>query len=113
MLPLLIVISLLLFSPAYGQNFPLYRIAYATSGGNPTALWIGVEQGFFKKHGVDAEVVFVRSGPLAMSARAAGEVQPVFTSANNVLNGAAAGLDLAVIATVIPNAEGAFRSDDH
>src|SRR5215813_856548 len=100
--------ALLLFSPGYGQNLPLYRIAYATSGENPTALWIGVEQGFFKKQGVNAEVLFMRSGPLAMSAMAAGDVQTVFTSTNNVLNGAAAGLDLAVVATVIPKAEGVF-----
>ncbi len=106
---LAIVIALALaVSTASAQNLPLYRIAYATSVENPTALWIGVEQGFFKKHGVNAEVLFMRSGPLAMSALAAGDVQAVFTSANNVLNGAAAGLDLAVIATVIPKAEGAF-----
>ena len=105
---LTVVAALLFFSHAHAQNLPLYRIAYATSGENPTALWIGVEQGFFKKHGVNAEVLFMRSGPLAMSALAAGDVQSVFTSANNVLNGAAAGLDLAVIATVIPKAEGAF-----
>ena len=95
--------------PTYGQtSLPLYRVAYATSGENPTALWIAVEQGLYKKHGINAEVLFMRSGPLAMSALASGDVQAVFTSANNVLNGAAAGLDLAVVATVIPKAEGAF-----
>jgi NitT/TauT family transport system substrate-binding protein len=95
-------------SSAGAQNLPLYRVAYATSGENPTALWIGVEQGLYKKHGLNTEVLFMRSGPLAMSALASGDVQAVFTSANNVLNGAAAGLDLAVVATVIPKAEGAF-----
>ncbi|HTM06785.1 MAG TPA: ABC transporter substrate-binding protein [Verrucomicrobiae bacterium] len=105
---LIVLAALLFFSRAEAQNLPLYRIAYATSGENPTALWIAVEQGFYKKHGVNAEVLFMRSGPLAMAALAAGDVQAVFTSANNVLNGAAAGLDLAVLATVIPKAEGAF-----
>ena len=106
---LLILISALFsFSVACAQNLPLYRIAYATTGENPTALWIGLEQGLYKKHGINAEVLYMRSGPLAMAALASGDVQAVFTSANNVLNGAAAGLDLAVIATVIPKAEGAF-----
>jgi ABC-type nitrate/sulfonate/bicarbonate transport system substrate-binding protein len=105
---LIVVSALLYFSPAHAQNLPLYRIAYATSGENPTALWVGVEQGFYKKHGVNAEVLYMRSGPLAMAALASGDVQAVFTSANNVLNGAAAGLDVAVVATVIPKAEGAF-----
>ena len=104
----LILSAALLFSPAYAQNLPLYRIAYGTTGENPTALWIGVEQGFYRKHGVNVEVLYMRSGPLAMSALASGDVQMVFTSANNVLNGAAAGLDVAVVATIIPKAEGVF-----
>ena len=95
-------------APAHAQNLPLYRIAYGTTGENPTALWIGIEQGFYRRHGVNAEVLYMRSGPLAVSALASGDVQMVFTSANNVLNGAAAGLDVAVVATVIPKAEGAF-----
>ncbi len=105
---IVLLLAALFFSPAYGQNPPLYRIAYGTTGENPTALWIGVEQGFYRKHGVNVEVLYMRSGPLAMSALASGDVQAVFTSANNVLNGAAAGLDVAVVATVIPKAEGAF-----
>lgn len=102
------LIAALFSSPAHAQNLPLYRIAYATSGENPTALWIGVEQGFYRGHGIGVEVLYMRSGPLAMSALASGDVQAVFTSANNVLNAAAAGLDVAVVATVIPKAEGAF-----
>jgi NitT/TauT family transport system substrate-binding protein len=104
----LIFCGALFLSNAHAQNLPLYRIAYGTTGENPTALWTGVEQGFYRKHGVNAEVLYMRSGPLAMSALASGDVQMVFTSANNVLNGAAAGLDVAVVATVIPKAEGAF-----
>ena len=95
-------------SSGYAQNLPLYRIAYGTTGENPTALWIGVEQGFYRKHGVNLEVLYMRTGPLAMSAMASGDVQMVFTSVNNVLNGAAAGMDIVVVATVIPKAEGAF-----
>lgn len=104
----LIFCGALFLSNAHAQNLPLYRIAYGTTGENPTALWIGVEQGFYRKHGLNVDVLYMRSGPLAMSALASGDVQMVFTSANNVLNGAAAGLDVAVVATVIPKAEGAF-----
>ncbi len=104
----LIFCGALFLSNAHAQNLPLYRIAYGTTGENPTALWIGVEQGFYRKHGLNVEVLYMRSGPLAMSALASGDVQMIFTSANNVLNGAAAGLDVAVVATVIPKAEGAF-----
>ncbi len=109
-LRLSLLILWMAFAPLsiYAQNLPLFRIAYGTTGENPTALWIGVEQGFYRRHGVNVEVLYMRNGPLAMSTLAAGEVHAVLASANNVLNGAGAGLDLVVVATLIPKAEGAF-----
>jgi len=91
---------------AYGQNLPLFRIANGTSGENPAVLWVGVDQGFYRKHGLNVEVIFMRSGPLAMSALASSDVQAVFTSSNNVLNVAAGGLDVVIIGNVVGRLEG-------
>src|SRR6516162_2032601 len=73
----------------YAQSLTSFRIANGTSGENPAVLWVGVDQGFYRKHGLDVEVIFMRTGPLAMSALASSDVQAVFTSSNNVLNVAA------------------------
>jgi ABC-type nitrate/sulfonate/bicarbonate transport system substrate-binding protein len=108
LLPVLALWIALTPLPGHAQNLPLYHIAYGTSGENPTALWVGEEQGFYRKHNVNIEAVYMRAGFLAMSAMVAGEVQVNFTSTNTVLNGAAAGLDIVMVATVIPHAEGAF-----
>ena len=81
-------------SAAYTQNLPLFRIANGTSGENPAVFWVGVEQGFFRKHGLNVEVVYMRAGSLSVSALAAGDVQMVLTSSNAVLNVAAGGLDV-------------------
>jgi len=91
---------------AYGQNLPLFRIANGTSGENPAVLWVGVDQCFYRKHGLNVEVIFMRSGPLAMSALASSDVQAVFTSSNNVLNVAAGGLDVVIIGNVVGRLEG-------
>jgi ABC-type nitrate/sulfonate/bicarbonate transport system substrate-binding protein len=91
---------------AYGQNLPLFRIANGTSGENPAVLWVGVDQGCYRKHGLNVEVIFMRSGPLAMSALASSDVQAVFTSSNNVLNVAAGGLDVVIIGNVVGRLEG-------
>ena len=91
---------------AYTQNLPLFRIANGTSGENPAVLWVGVDQGFYRKHGLNVEVIFMRSGPLAMSALASSDVQAVFTSSNNVLNVAAGGLDVVIIGNVVGRLEG-------
>ncbi len=95
-------------SPA--QAVPLFRIAYGVTGENPTAVWLGVEQGFYRKHGLNVEAIYMRSGPLSMSAMASGDVQMNFTSANNVLNAAAAGLDVVIVANVIGHGEGVFMA---
>ena len=71
------------------QSLTTFRIANGTSGETPAVLWAGIDQGFYRKHGLNVEAIFMRSGPLAMSALASADVQMVFTSSNNVLNVAA------------------------
>jgi len=80
------------------------------TGENPTALWVGVKQGFYRKHGLNVEAIFMRNGPLSMAAMVSGDVQMNFTSANNVLNAAAAGLDAVVVANVIAHGDGVFMA---
>ena len=97
-------------SSSGAQSAPLFRIAYGVTGENPAALWIGINQGFYRKHGLNVEAIFMRNGPLSMSAMVSGDVQMNFTSANNVLNAAAAGLDVVVVANVIGQGEGIFMA---
>jgi NitT/TauT family transport system substrate-binding protein len=95
---------------AHGQNLTTFRIANGTSGENPAVLWVGVDQGLYRKHGLNVEVIFMRTGPLAMSALVSGDVQAVLTSSNNVLNVAAGGLDVVAIASLINRPEGDFMA---
>ena len=76
------------------QSLTTFRVANGTSGENPAVLWVGVDQGIYRKHGLNVEVIFMRTGPLAMSALVSGDVSAVLTSSNNVLNVAAGGLDV-------------------
>jgi NitT/TauT family transport system substrate-binding protein len=114
-LPLACLVLALFFTPistrvVHSQSLPLFRIANGTSGENPAVLWVGVDQGFYRKHGINVEVIFMRSGPLAMSALASSDVQSVFTSSNNVLNVAAGGLDVVVIGNIVGRLEGDFMA---
>ena len=97
-------------SVSLAQSAPIFRIAYGVSGENPAVLWIGVGQGFYRKHGLNVEAIFMRNGPLSMSAMVSGDVQMNFTSANNVLNAAAAGLDAVVVANAIAHGDGVFMA---
>lgn len=108
----LVAALVLMISPSssHAQSAPLFRIAYGVTGENPTALWVGVEQGFYRKHGLNLEAIYMRNGPLSMAAMVSGDVQMNFTSANNVLNAAAAGMDVVVVANVIGHGDGIFMA---
>src|SRR5215510_12964336 len=92
-------ICFVLFTVGLPQAQPLtnFRIANGTSGENPAVLWVGAEQGFFRKHGLNVEVIYMRVGSLAASALISGDVNAVLTSSNAVLNLAAGGLDVVII----------------
>jgi NitT/TauT family transport system substrate-binding protein len=87
---------------------PLARIAHGAFNEKITALWIGVEQGFFRKHGVNVEVINIRSGPQTIAALSSGDIQIAYTIPGTVLSAAAAGMDLAFFAGVVNRADGDF-----
>ena len=93
---------------ARAQTLTNFRIANGTSGENPAVLWVGVDQGFFRKHGLDVEVIYMRVGSLAASALVSGDVNAVLTSSNAVLNLAAGGLDVVIIGALFQRPEGDF-----
>lgn len=72
-------------------------------------LFVAKDQRFFEEQGLDADIVQVRSGPVAISALAANEAQFYIVSATGSSLGAiAAGLDLAYVAGLINKLDGYF-----
>jgi len=72
-------------------------------------LFVAKDAGIFQKHGLDADVVGVRSGPAGMAALAAGETQFHGGSATGASIGAmASGLDLVFLAGLINKLDGLF-----
>ncbi len=87
---------------------PLVRIAHGAFNEKVEALWIGVEQGFFRKHGVDVEVINIRSGPQTIAALASGEIQMAYTIPGSVLSAAAGGMDAVFFGGIVNRADGDF-----
>src|SRR5437879_8271347 len=96
-------------SSVQAQTLTPFRIANGTSGENPAVLWVGVDQGLYRKHGLNVEVIYMRVGSLAASALVSGDVNAVLTSSNAVLNLAAGGLDGVIIGALFQRPEGDFR----
>ena len=82
-------------STAHAQES--FRVAYG--GYNETAgpMWVSIEKGFFKKYGIDASMIQVRSGALSVVALIAKEVDGVWPALSTVLSTVSGGVKLACI----------------
>jgi NitT/TauT family transport system substrate-binding protein len=58
------------------------RIAYPSAAVSFLPLWVAADAGFFKKQHIPAELVSIRSSPVAMTALLSGEVDIVVGGAN-------------------------------
>ncbi|HTF92790.1 MAG TPA: NrtA/SsuA/CpmA family ABC transporter substrate-binding protein [Verrucomicrobiae bacterium] len=75
------------------------RISQSAVGARSTILWSAQELGLFAKHGVEAEVVYLRTSPIQMTALSTGEVQFAVTGGSPVLSAAAGGQDVKIISS--------------
>jgi NitT/TauT family transport system substrate-binding protein len=73
------------------------KIAYSGVSAAGTPLWLAREQGIFTKHGLEADLVAVRSAPLQVTALVSNEVQFVRGSASSMLTAAAQGAKLKIL----------------
>jgi ABC-type nitrate/sulfonate/bicarbonate transport system substrate-binding protein len=71
-------------------------ILYGAATNDTVPLWIAKEQGFLRKYGIDADIVFVIGGQ-AVQAMVADQVQFGLIGAAHVTNAVTAGADLSMI----------------
>src|SRR5574341_447072 len=73
------------------------RIAYSGVSASGTPVWLAKEEGVFAKHGLEADLVAVRSAPLQVTALVSSDLQFVRGSASSMLTAAAQGAKLKII----------------
>ncbi len=105
---LAILFMTLLMTDLKAAELPLVRIAHGAFSEKIAVMWIGAEQGLFRKHGVNIEVVAIRSGPQTMAALASGDIQVAYTIPGSLVSAAASGMDVAFFAGIINQADGDF-----
>jgi ABC-type nitrate/sulfonate/bicarbonate transport system substrate-binding protein len=107
---IILAIALLQESPVDAAA-PLQKIVFVFSGFNERTSFIFVakDRHFFEEQGLEAQIVQVRNGPVAVSAMAANEAQFYTTSATgSTLGSMAGGLDLVFVAGIINKLDGDF-----
>lgn len=106
-----ILVALIAQAANVGAAAPLTKVVFVFAGFNERTGYIFVAKDlrFFEEQGIDAQIVQVRNGQVAVSALAANEAQFYSVSATGASLGAmAAGLDLAFIAGIVNKLDGDF-----
>ena len=85
----------------FGAAAPLrVKIGTASFSSSTLSLWIAQEQGFFAKHGIEAQTILIRGGPTLVASLMAGDIDSAFTSGVSVLGAAAQGIDVKMLTSI-------------
>ncbi len=75
------------------------RLVFSAIGSSQSPLWIGYEAGIFRKHGLDAELLYVAGGSRAAQVVLSGEVPVAMFNGGSVISADLAGGDLVNVAS--------------
>jgi ABC-type nitrate/sulfonate/bicarbonate transport system substrate-binding protein len=99
--PLSLALSLLVLTLALsGYVYAAGPLLIAYGGHNETMapLWVGIEKGLFRKHGLDPRVLQTRSGPIMMATLASGGAPLVWAAPSSALSATVGGMKLGCFA---------------
>src|SRR5499427_3845195 len=96
LLTLILAIPFLLFL-SEAQAAPV-RVAYSAISGAMAPLWVTQEGGYFRREGLDVELLYIGGGSLLIQSILGGDVQFSYGPSVPVVNSALRGSDLVFIA---------------
>jgi NitT/TauT family transport system substrate-binding protein len=88
-------------APALAQEGRRLRAGYTSISGNMTPLWAAREGGYFKKHGLDIDLISMPSGNEGMNALIAGELEFLAIAGSTTASASVGGADVVALATTI------------
>ena len=93
----------LLFFGAAGHAAELKKITlgYSTVGPASTGLWMAKEIGAFEKYGIDADLIFISSGPVVVQALIGGDLQAGLAATNAVIAAVLGGAPLVSVMSLV------------
>ena len=78
-----------------------FTLGYSTVGPAGTGLWMAKEIGAFEKYGIDAELIFVSSGPIVVQALLGGDMKAGLAATNAVTAAVLAGAPLVAVMSLV------------
>jgi NitT/TauT family transport system substrate-binding protein len=93
---LIFVLSAFIYAQAaQAQDLKKIKIGYPAISYNQIHIWVAKDAGLFRKHGLDAEIIFFRGGQMATQALVAGD--PPIVNIGTVVQAGLQGHDLVLI----------------
>ena len=94
---------LFLLSAGDGETAELrkFTLGYSTVGPAGIGLWMAKEIGAFEKYGIDADLIFVSSGPVVVQALLGGDMKAGLAATNAVTSAVLAGAPLISMMSLI------------
>jgi NitT/TauT family transport system substrate-binding protein len=78
------------------------RIAWAGSTPSNTPIWVADQKGFFKKNGLNAEVINISASTIVIQALLTGEVDFIIAPSATLVTSRIAGADTIMVSTNLP-----------
>ena len=96
----LFILALLFPRPVGAQE--RMRIAWAGSTPSNTPIWVADQKGFFKKNGLNAEVIAISASTIVIQALLTGEVDFIIAPSATLVTSRLAGADTVMVSTNLP-----------
>jgi NitT/TauT family transport system substrate-binding protein len=94
-----ILASAYLASPQMLRAQEKINMSYGGQNETTAPLWVGADQGFFKKYGLDVNVIQVRNGQVSLSALMSGSVHAFWPALSSVISGVSGGAKIGCVAS--------------
>ena len=94
---LTLTVPLLVLFLARSVSAAPIRISYSAISGAMSSLWVAQEAGYFKREGLDAELLYIGGGSLLIQSMLSGDVPFAYGPSVPVINASLRGADLVLI----------------
>jgi NitT/TauT family transport system substrate-binding protein len=84
-----------------GGSLENIRVAYSSISGNTAPLWVAYEHGFFRKYGLNVELVFIEGGSTTVQTLISGDVALAQMAGSAAIQSNLRGADVVLIAGLI------------
>ncbi len=97
----LVGFSLAGFTPSAHSQSRRVLLGYASLSSNQTPVWVAQEEGFFKRFGLDVELILIEGGTRGAQALISGDMPVIGMAGQPVISARARGSDLVLVAGAI------------